>query len=431
MSYEYPKKVSINKELLNKLNLSMKKRKESRDYAIQQAQDPIVQLKLQAFRKLSEDDRKRYEAQDPDGYSFLLKMQLYSLERRFLDNLKYYSKSCGLESLKNLYTKEPIIKCLYRKYPTLSEIQSKGGIQIKQFTSMFFNLICWGYLEPFMWREPKDIGPIDSKQKSNIISTSNTYVVQKGGSHTYPPYPPPKRLQSWKEIQTVITGNPPVSRRRDVRYDTLPRLTHDQVENIFKILFPGFITNDDAPPRQMSFANQWKVLKSTIELKNHVNTSREMPDGSFVHEFDDQNGAPDSTCSLKHIYNLITGYTSFIQYRTTNNMLDAIIDSRKKLAISKIQSKFRNQPIKKYVKVSNKIKESIRYTNNWKISSKQVEKVIKVFTINQLLAIMVNPYIPYDDTSSRQYILYRDQLRWALRSSFETPFRSINWERFF
>lgn len=443
-------------ERLQKLQLSMTSRKESHDQAIKQAQDPITQLKLQAFRKLSEADKNKYQSADPEGYNTLLRMQLYSLDRRFLENLKHYAKMCGLESLKTLKGnsgKEAMVSCLYRKYPTLNQIETKGGIQVKQFFTMFFKCICLGYKEPFLWKEPKDIGNLESKPKSKILSLSNSYHVGPGGSNTYPPFPPPIGLQS---KENNLWGLPPGAVR--FRYDTLPRLSIGQVQNIVDALYPGYRGRPATPMTARSrgtpavhetysnrviyngrlnqgatetFMEAWVIAESTIERQG-MRITGEGPMGfTWGPPPNAGQGAIDSTCSLNHAYGLIRTYASSIRIYHQSRLYTLASEQRQKLAATQLQSKARGQTPPKYLGITPEMKESIRITSNWKISSAQVKKVIKVFTVNQLFAIMANPYIPYTETGARAYILNRHMLQVASRNSMLLPSPPINWAQIF
>ena len=367
-------------------------RKRSYDYAIKQAQDPIVQLKLQAFRKLSQKDKEEYELTEPTNFEYLNKMQLYSLEARFYEKFEYYSRSCGIDEIKNLRgPNDKMVHCLYRKYPTLQEIQTKGGIQIKQFLSMFFKCICWGYQEPFIWTEHKDLGTIDSKSLSNVESNSVTYIIKPGGVSTYPPYPPIKKLQG---LVLDVNG-------QQTKMDTLPRITVEQITQMCEILYPGFIASGQAQ------TDYWDELMDLIT------------DAPWM-----GNNLPP--CSLSKAYNILHSVHSYILGLNKQILKQRYNDARRKWAASKIQ-KLSGKTINiQYWFMEGDTKKLLRQINNFKITDIQVYNFIKIFTNSQVFALMARPYIPYDEQrEGLRYIIYEQQIRATLYEN--NPNEIIKW----
>jgi len=352
--------------------------------------DPVAWLQLLAFRKLSNAEKNTMQRDNPGLYMNFIQQDLYSLDRRFIEKLRHHNKKCNPEEVAH-YLKEALIQCLYSKYPILKQIHTKGGIQIKQFTSVFFSCICPGYNEPFLWKEPRDLGNLDSPPVSNLRPNSSDYNVHPSGTKSLPPFPVVNRLQS------AIIGpwaGPVWGAANPVRLDTLPRITTNQFIAMATILFPGWTQS------QQQYIVRWNAAGMPIagipylqELLETIPTVQ--PVGIIVGDI-----------SLNHTKNLLNSIITQILW-------EAYRLFREESAIHRLQRAERRRrnildgpttfnPATgtvirraRVIKLLPQYKELSRVTRNFKITNNQVDRLIRVFTKEQLRDIIKLPYTPY------------------------------------
>ena len=103
-------------------------------------QQLINPLEVEAFRRLSPQDKNLLKNNYPDLYTYLDNINKSRMDYKTFTQLHRYSTQCKPNKIPNL-TKKELIACLYRKLPYLNEIKRRGGMQYKQFLSSFLNTL--------------------------------------------------------------------------------------------------------------------------------------------------------------------------------------------------------------------------------------------------------------------------------------------------
>ena len=101
---------------------------------------PINPLEIEAFRRLTPQDKNLLKNTYPDLYTYLQNLSKSRRDYKTFTQLHRYSTQCKPNKIPNL-TKKKLIACLYRKLPYLNEIKRKGGMQYKQFLSSFLDTL--------------------------------------------------------------------------------------------------------------------------------------------------------------------------------------------------------------------------------------------------------------------------------------------------
>ena len=348
-------------------------------------------LKIEAFRKLSKEDKKILKDTYPFLYDQMLEMSTHD---KLSKQLIKYGTKCKIENLNKL-SKQELIECLLRKYPIFNEIKKHGGIQFKQFLTYFLCMVKGynsGYVKntqterswytksknrdpgPFTQMDTFDIGPKKNLTPPPTYDENDDQRYRKRYMYQGPRIVSEANYSGYNI--TKCTGEPkqlPVDRWTPHRLGagfegaTLPYFTSDQYLKMVNVLYPVVKRipkmSDDEARTRYNYIEPRHLTEEFIVFKNMVQEQIKI-----INNSPEKKGGPDKIINMLISigHKIITlSFTEFWKFLFT-------------------------------------ARETAMFRHNFKFSYIQIIAFLNILTKEQLLKILVNPEINLEELAERE-----------------------------
>jgi hypothetical protein len=344
-------------------------------------------LQIEAFRKLSKEDKKLLKDTYPFLYDQMLEMSTHD---KLSKQLKKYSTKCKIDNLDKL-TKQELIDCLLRKYPIFNEIKKHGGIQFKQFLT-YFLCIVKGYKSGYIKQTQSERSWYTKSKNRNPGPFTQMDTFDIGPKKNLTPVPTLDETDDqryWRRYTgraegnysgyniTRCTGEPkqlPVDRWTPHRQGvhghegtTLPYFTSDQYLKMVNVLYPVLKRipkmSDDEARTRYNYIKPRHITEEFIVFKNMVKEQIKV-----INNSPQKKGGPDKIINMLISigHKIITlSFTEFWKFYFTQ-------------------------------------RETAIFRHNFKFSYIQIIAFLNILTKEQLLKILVNPEINLEELAERE-----------------------------